>query len=83
MESPAPSVSILAPTNDGDVDEAPHEPLDSRLVPISANKTLPVWRHKTDESMEIVAMLKLAACDIQQQHDANGFAITQKRARNE
>jgi hypothetical protein len=38
---------------------------------------------KTDEGMEIVAMLKSAACDIQQQHDANGSAIAQKRARNE
>jgi hypothetical protein len=28
-----------------------------------------------DEGMEIVAMLKSAACDIQQQQDANGFAI--------
>ncbi len=45
MESPAPSVSISTPTNDGEVDEAPHEPLDSRLVLISANKTLPVWQY--------------------------------------
>jgi hypothetical protein len=30
---------------------------------------------ETDEGMEIVAMLKSAACDIQQQHDANGSAI--------
>jgi len=29
-----------------------------------------------DEGMEIVAMLKSVACDIQQQHNANGFAIT-------
>ncbi|CAK9237295.1 unnamed protein product [Sphagnum troendelagicum] len=36
-----------------------------------------------DEGMEIVAMLKSAACDIHQQHDANKFAIAQKRARNE
>ncbi len=36
-----------------------------------------------DEGMEIVVMLKSAACDIQQQHDANGSAIAQKRARNE
>jgi hypothetical protein len=36
-----------------------------------------------DEGMEIVAMLKSAACDIQQQHDANESAIAQKRARNE
>jgi len=28
-------------------------------------------------------MLKSAACDIQQQHDANGSAIAQKKARNE
>jgi len=38
---------------------------------------------ETDEGMEIVAMLKSTACDIQQQHDANGSAIAQKRARNE
>ncbi len=38
---------------------------------------------ETDEGMEIVAMLKSAACDIHQQHDANRFAIAQKRARNE
>ncbi|CAM6002938.1 unnamed protein product [Sphagnum balticum] len=38
---------------------------------------------ETDEGMEIVTMLKSAACDIQQQHDANGSAIAQKRARNE
>jgi hypothetical protein len=30
---------------------------------------------ETDEGMEIVAMLKSAACDIQQQHDVNGSAI--------
>jgi len=47
MESPAPSVSISAPTNDGEVDEVPHEPLDLRLVPISANKTSPVWQYFT------------------------------------
>jgi hypothetical protein len=38
---------------------------------------------ETDEGMEIVAMLKSTACDIQQQHNANGSAIAQKRARNE
>ncbi len=38
---------------------------------------------ETNEGMEIVAMLKSTACDIQQQHDANGSAIAQKRARNE
>jgi len=38
---------------------------------------------ETNEGMEIVAMLNSAACDIQQQHDANGSAITQKRAHNE
>jgi len=38
---------------------------------------------ETDEGMEIIALLKSATCDIQQQHDANGFAIAQKRARNE
>jgi hypothetical protein len=40
MESPPPSVSISIPTNDGEVNEAPHEPLDSWLVPISANKNI-------------------------------------------
>jgi hypothetical protein len=34
---------------------------------------------ETDEGMEIIAMLKSAACDIQQPHDANGSAIAQKR----
>jgi hypothetical protein len=38
---------------------------------------------ETDEGMEIVAMLKSAAYDIQQQHDANRSAIAQKRARND
>jgi hypothetical protein len=56
MESPVPSVSILAPTNDGEVDEAPHEPLDSRLVPINANKTSPVWQvadcHRSKEGSQ-------------------------------
>jgi hypothetical protein len=33
--------------------------------------------------MKRIAMLKLVACDIQQEHDANGFAIAQKRAHNE
>jgi hypothetical protein len=33
-----------------------------------------------DEGMEIVTMLKSAACDIQQQHDVNGSAIVRKRA---
>ncbi len=45
MESPAPSISISASTNDGEVDEALHEPLDSRLVPINANKTSSVWQY--------------------------------------
>jgi hypothetical protein len=45
MESPAPSINISASTNDGEVDEALHELLDSRLVPISANKTSPVWQY--------------------------------------
>jgi hypothetical protein len=45
MDSPAPSISISASTNDGEVDEALHEPLDSRLVPISVNKTSPVWQY--------------------------------------
>jgi len=38
---------------------------------------------ETDECMEIIAMLKSAAHDVQQQHDGNRFAIAQKRARNE
>jgi hypothetical protein len=38
---------------------------------------------ETDEGMEIVTMLKSMAHDVQQQHDANMFAITRKRARNE
>ncbi len=38
---------------------------------------------ETDESMEIVTMLKSMACDVQQQHHANGSAIARKRARNE
>jgi len=45
MESPAPSVSISAPTNDGEVNEAPHEPCDSWLVPINTNKTSPMWQY--------------------------------------
>jgi hypothetical protein len=45
MESPAPSISILAPTNDGELDKVPHEPLDLQLVPISANKTSPMWKY--------------------------------------
>jgi hypothetical protein len=36
-----------------------------------------------DKGMEIVAMLKSAAYDIQQQHDANRSAIVQKKARND
>jgi hypothetical protein len=38
---------------------------------------------ETDKGMEIVAMLKLTARDVQQQHDANESAISRKRARNE
>ncbi len=38
---------------------------------------------ETNEGMDIVAMLKSVARDVQQQHDANGFAIARKRARNE
>jgi hypothetical protein len=38
---------------------------------------------ETYEGMEIVAMLKSATYDIQQQHDANRSAIAQKRARND
>jgi hypothetical protein len=47
MESLVPSISISTPSNDGKVDEAFHEPLDSQLVPISAHKTLPVWQYFT------------------------------------
>ncbi|CAM6019383.1 unnamed protein product [Sphagnum balticum] len=45
MESPTPSVSISAAANDGEVNKVPHELLDSRLVPVSTNKTLPVWKY--------------------------------------
>ncbi|CAM6069436.1 unnamed protein product [Sphagnum tenellum] len=45
MESPAPSVNSLALANDGKVDKVFHESLDSRLVPISVNKTLPMWEY--------------------------------------
>ncbi len=38
---------------------------------------------ETNEGMEIVAMLKSIACNIQQQHNANGSAIVQKKVRNE
>ncbi|CAM6014943.1 unnamed protein product [Sphagnum balticum] len=38
---------------------------------------------KTNKGMEIIAMLKSTAHDVQQQHDASGFAIARKRARNE
>lgn len=38
---------------------------------------------ETDKGMEIVAMLKSAAREVQQQHDANRSAIAWKRARNE
>ncbi len=36
-----------------------------------------------DKGMEIIAMLKSTARDVQQQHDANRSAIAQKRAHNE
>jgi hypothetical protein len=45
MESPTPLVSISTLANDGEVNEVPHEPLDSHLVPISANKTSLVWQY--------------------------------------
>jgi len=38
---------------------------------------------ETCECMEIIAMLKSTARDVQQQHDGNESAIAQKRARNE
>jgi hypothetical protein len=47
MESLAPSVNILAAANDGEVDEAPRELLDLRLVSVSANKTSSVWQYFT------------------------------------
>jgi len=45
MESPAPLVSISATANDGEVNEAPCELLDSQLVPVNANKTSSVWQY--------------------------------------
>jgi hypothetical protein len=39
--------------------------------------------YETNEGMEIVTILKSVACDIQQQHDANGSVIAWKRAHNE
>lgn len=36
-----------------------------------------------DKGMEIVAMLKSTTHDVQQQHNANEFAIARKRAHNE
>jgi hypothetical protein len=38
---------------------------------------------ETDEGMEIVAMLKSTAHDVQQQYDVNKSAITRKRGCNE
>ncbi len=38
---------------------------------------------ETNEGMEIVAMLKSATRDVQQQHDANRSTIARKRAHNE
>jgi hypothetical protein len=38
---------------------------------------------ETNEGMEIVAMLKSTAHDVQQQHNANGSTIARKKARNE
>jgi hypothetical protein len=45
METPAPSVSISALANDGEVDKVLRELLDLRLVSISANKTLLMWQY--------------------------------------
>lgn len=45
MESPVPSVSISIAANDGEVHEAPHELIDSRLVPVRTNKTSLVWQY--------------------------------------
>ncbi|CAN5969793.1 unnamed protein product [Sphagnum jensenii] len=47
MESPVPSVSISIAANDGEVHEAPHELIDSQLVPVSTNKTSLVWQYFT------------------------------------
>jgi hypothetical protein len=47
MESHAPSVNISTVANDEEVDEVPHELLDSRLVSININKTSPVWQYFT------------------------------------
>jgi hypothetical protein len=45
MESPAPSISISTTANDGKVDEAPHELLDSRVMSVSVNKKSSVWKY--------------------------------------
>jgi hypothetical protein len=45
MESLAPLVIILAIANDGEVNEVPRELLNSRLMPVITNKTLPVWQY--------------------------------------
>jgi hypothetical protein len=47
MESLVPLVSISTAANDGKVHEAPHELIDSWLVPVSANKTSLVWQYFT------------------------------------
>jgi hypothetical protein len=45
MEFPLSLVSISITANNGEVDEAHRELLDSRLLPVNANKTLPVWQY--------------------------------------
>jgi hypothetical protein len=47
MESPTPSVNISITTNDGEVDEAPRQLLESWLMPINVNKTSPMWQYFT------------------------------------
>jgi hypothetical protein len=47
MESPAPLVNILAPTNDREVDETLHELFNSWLVLVNANKTSLAWQYFT------------------------------------
>jgi hypothetical protein len=45
MESPAQSISILTVANDGEVDKASRELLDSWLVSVSAKKTSLMWQY--------------------------------------
>ncbi len=47
MESPTPSVNISTAANDGEVNQAPRELFDSRLMLVNANKTSLVWQYFT------------------------------------